>query len=129
MAWEETKAKGAEGLPGEASVVSDGQRWRWFQAAAVLVAANGFFPPVFPCFSLCFFCFCFFFLFFLPFFLFGSFFFLSFGLSTLSFFLFLSHIFIGENKGETWLGRPLCSCSTTTRGARFLLFSLPRGRP
>jgi hypothetical protein len=36
MAREETKAKGAEGLPGEASVVSDGQRWRWFQATAMI---------------------------------------------------------------------------------------------
>jgi hypothetical protein len=41
----------------------------------------------------------------------------------------LSHVFIGENKGEKWLGRPLCSRPMTTRGARFLLFSLPRGRP
>jgi hypothetical protein len=89
MAREETKAKGAEGLPGEASVISDGQRWRWFQAAAVLVAADGFFPPVFPCFSLCFFCFCFCFFSILPSFLpLQVFFFLSFGLSTLSFFLF-----------------------------------------
>jgi hypothetical protein len=43
MAREETKARGAEGLPREASIVSDGQRWWWFQAAAVLVAA----PPLF----------------------------------------------------------------------------------
>jgi len=43
MAREETKARGVEGLPGEASVVNDGQRWRWFHVAAVLVAAHPLF--------------------------------------------------------------------------------------
>jgi hypothetical protein len=77
------ESKGAEGLLGEALVISDGQRWRWFQAAAVLVAAEGFFPPVFPYFSLYFFFFFFSVLTsFLPFRVF-FFFFLSFGLSNL----------------------------------------------
>jgi hypothetical protein len=58
MAREETKARGVEGLPREASIVSDGQWWRWFQAVAVLVAA----PPLFFFFFLflcCFFSFLF----------------------------------------------------------------------
>jgi hypothetical protein len=45
MAREEIKAteKGEEGLPGEASVVSDGHRWRWFQAAVRLLPFSAFF--------------------------------------------------------------------------------------
>jgi len=118
-----------------------GFTWRslgrqWWPAVAVVPGGGGvggswrFLPPVFPCFSLCFvFVFVFvLFLFFLPFFLFGSFFSFFWSFHPLLFSV-LSHIFIGENKGETLLGRPLCNCSTTTRGARFLLFSLPRGRP
>jgi hypothetical protein len=45
MAREEIKAteKGEEGLPGGASVVSDGHRWRWFQAAVRLLPFSAFF--------------------------------------------------------------------------------------
>jgi hypothetical protein len=53
MAREKTKAREVEGLPREASIVSDGQRWRWFQVVAVLVAASPLFFLLLP-FSLLF---------------------------------------------------------------------------
>jgi len=54
-----------------------------------------------------------------------------FSFSTLlcTFFFVLPPVFIGKNRGRTWLGRPLCCRPTTARGAHSLLFSPPCGRP
>jgi len=100
-----------------------------------------FFPFLFLCFFLpsLFLCFLLFLLFFC---LSLSLFFVLFGpllysllfysrspLSCAPFFFVLLPVFIGKNRGRTWLGRPLCYRPTTARGARSLLFSPPRGRP
>ena len=76
MAREEIKAKekGAEGLPGEASVVSDGQRWRSGSSGGPFSSIL----YVLLCFSLLLFLSSYFFLFFLPSFSFFSVFFPSF---------------------------------------------------
>ena len=193
MAREEIKAKekGAEGLPGEASVVSDGQRWRSSSSGGpsssllcvllcfslllflssyfffysfslrslfslffflsflllsipilLLSSFSQFLFVFFPFFFLCFFllslflCFLLFLLFFCL-----SLFFHSFWSSPLfssalvlpslvpPFLFVLPPVFIGKNRGRTWLGRPLCCRPTTAQGARSLLFSLPCGRP
>jgi len=117
------KGKKEEERGGELTCSGSYEGSRWCSLVAVVpsgAAVDGgerFLPPCFPLFFSLFFLFLLL-LFFLPFFLFGFsfsflplrvffFFFLS-VFPPSPFFFLIPPVFIGKNRGGTWLGRPLC---------------------
>ena len=95
---------------------------RWLQPLVVLLGTTGsstgglqWFFSLFLSVLLLSLC-CPLFFFSLFFYLFVLFFLLSFLSYILPSVPLVSPVFIGENKGETWLGRTLCCCPTTARG-------------